>query len=716
MGSFLGWMLESSLLVLMIVGIRKIFMGKIRYAGIYALWIVVLLRFMIPVNVISSPLSVENMISGAESLWTSGEASRQTEEESGISGKDMKSAQKAGGVVDVDSAGKISEKYQQAKSKDTQGERGILSKETEDGKKNAFLGLMKILIKKWKQILAGGWLIISCLLLLWFFLSNLKLMRELKQNRVFYGKKDRLNIYAVSGIKSPCLYGFFRPVIYLPKTMVLGEKEERVREEELQQMITHEYVHYCHKDHIWAMLRMLLVSLYWFHPFLWLAVSCSKKDAELFCDETVIRLLGEEQRFCYGEMLVRLAGDARWGDFRYSMTPMSRRGKEMETRIRAISTKRQYSKWLLIPLVAILCVAVNITCSAGMSSLSGQEDTKQPEKNREGDNDKGEGEGKAQQEGKKSQEEMEKQLSIYADFLKVHGKEEKFRYYSLVWFGALEEEHVGLVTSRQLNMISSHSGKSEVRWGSNGCEVYNIVDGKVAFCGELACDGGGKAICWEDGKLQIYHQKDIINVDLNQESEELLMQESRENDSQSLQEDSSEKYDWIAEYEGVKGVVFYTNPYIEGNAGEGEPQIRGLQNDVAAYLELEKETYSPVYSSTYEEAFRHYIEIFTEAVNTGNTEKMSQVLAVGSEVYEQQCALVKNYYKRGIREEVKSSTIISVKEVTENSVEVHSKEKIKVFYADSTSKIVKQKYRYTCECFDGNWMITKMEEISITTQ
>lgn len=715
MGSFLEWMLESSLLVLMILGIRKIFMGKIRYAGIYALWIVVLLRFMIPVNVISSPLSVENMISRAESLWTSGEDSRQKDEESDVLGKDRNVGQENGGVIDVDSTGKISEKYQQVKSTDTQKERGILSKKSEDGKKTAFPGFMKMLIKNWKPILAGGWFAISCLLLLWFFLSNRKLVGELKQNRVLYGKKDGLKIYAASGIKSPCLYGFIRPVIYLPKNMVLGDGEERVREEELQQIITHEYVHYCHKDHIWAMIRMLLVSLYWFHPFLWLAVSCSKKDAELFCDETVIRLLGEEQRFCYGEMLVRLAGDARWGDFRYSMTPMSRRGKEMETRIRAISTKRQYSKWLLIPLAAVLCVAVNITCSAGMSSLAGQEDTKQTEQIRGGEQDKTEGEGKEQQQGKKSQEEIDKQVSIYGDFLKVHGKEEKFRYYSLVWFGASEDGHVGLVTSRQLNKISAEPGKSNGWWGSNACEIYNIVNGKVVFCGNLTCDGG-KVIRWENGKLQIYHQNNNMNVDLNPESEEMQLKEGNVNHSQSIQEDSSEKQDWAAEYEGWRGVVFYTNPYIGGSVGEAEPQMRSLQNDVTPYLELENKTYAPVYSSTYKEAFQHYIEIFTEAVNTGNTDNMSKVLAVGSQVYEQQCALVKNYYKRGIREEVKSSTISSVKEVTEDSVEVHSKEKIKVFYADSTSKMVKQKYRYTCEYLDGNWIITKMEEISITTK
>lgn len=63
MGSFWEWILESSLLVMMILGIRRVFMGRIRYAGIYALWFVVLLRFMIPVNFISTPISIGNIIS-----------------------------------------------------------------------------------------------------------------------------------------------------------------------------------------------------------------------------------------------------------------------------------------------------------------------------------------------------------------------------------------------------------------------------------------------------------------------------------------------------------------------------------------------------------------------------------------------------------------------------------------------------------------------------
>ena len=77
MGSFFAWLMESSLLVMMIFTIRRIFTGKISYAGIYALWLVVLLRFMIPVNFISTPFSAAKICSGMFSAWEKGIASSQ---------------------------------------------------------------------------------------------------------------------------------------------------------------------------------------------------------------------------------------------------------------------------------------------------------------------------------------------------------------------------------------------------------------------------------------------------------------------------------------------------------------------------------------------------------------------------------------------------------------------------------------------------------------
>ena len=195
------------------------------------------------------------------------------------------------------------------------------------------------------------------------------LLRRLKADRRYLGHRGNVAVYATKVLQTPCLYGVFRPVIYLPESLLDRQQEE------IEQMVLHEYVHYLHRDYFWAMLRILLLSVYWFDPFVWIAVSYSKKDAELFCDETVIRLLGEDKRLAYGSLLIQIAGEQHWGDFRYSMMPMSRKGREMRRRILAISQPKKYSRWIAIPVVAVVSIAVLLTCSAGAGMAMGKENS-----------------------------------------------------------------------------------------------------------------------------------------------------------------------------------------------------------------------------------------------------------------------------------------------------------------------------------------------------
>lgn len=549
MADFLLWMLESSLLIGMILGIRKIFMGKIRYAGIYALWLVVLMRLFVPVHWISTPVSVGNIISNniSEQVSSAQEEPEPVSSSENLMGIYQQTAVKTETAWNADSLRGLSGEASQSEVADEVQRQADAGQETEEKRNNTFIRLLKKSDSARARTIFGiVWLCVSVFLLSWFVLSNVSLLRRLKKNRLLYGKRKGVNIYAVSGIQNPCLYGFFRPDIYLPKFLVYGEDGVRADGEEIEQMITHEYVHYCHRDYIWAMLRMLLVSIYWFHPFVWCAAACSKKDAELFCDETVIRLIGEEKRLDYGKMLVRLASDEKWCDFRYSMVGMSRRGREMERRIRAISVKKRYSKGVLIPLAVVVLAAAGITCSTGIKPVEGA------------------------------------------------------------------------------------AGNSVLF----GRDAKDTASGRVG-----------------DKKEQIQRLSGQF-FQLGVQSQLPLYSD------------------------------FYVGPSSLSLYGE----------------------------SSLEKVFQNYISLFTEAVNTGNTGRLNQVLSSGSGVYTQQCNLVKNYYKRGIREEVKECFITSYETVTPKQVNINSDEKIMVYYGDKTKKLVKQKYRYTCEFINGGWLITEMED------
>ncbi len=551
MGNFCEWMLESSLLVLMILGIRRIFAGRIRYAGIYALWIVVLLRFAVPVSLFSTPISVGNLLSEAAGLVQEREGTEAAATQ--ISGLVPSKPEEVSGSLPDGQGGEVLSNGQQPAALESGAYRGAVAGGANVVGKSKVSRLLQGEGRFFPFFLNTGRWVVSGALFIWILLSNLCLLHRIKRDRVFYGNRGRISIYKVPHVSSPCLYGFFRPAVYLPEMSAAGGDEADLRGRELEQIITHECVHYRHGDHIWSMLCMVLVSVYWYDPFLWLAVSYFKKDAELFCDETVIGILGEENRFRYGRLLVKMAGETCWGDFRYSMLSMSRRGKEIKGRIRAISRKRPYSRWLAVPLVLAVILTLGITCSTGAGFFAGKS--------------------------------------------------------------------------------SDHTAEAEKKEG-------------VPAGGMLPVDMS----CFPYPGLTVEKEKQ----------------------------------------DSLKPAV-----------SEGEKL-------------------STLYAAPCGEAFDRYMQIFTQAVNTGKTDQMDQVLAVGSEVYEQQCALVKNYHRRGIREEVISYSVTEVNAlpaytgedgVVSPRAEIQSKEKIRVYYGDGVTKVIKQKYLYTCTATSAGWIITAMGEV-----
>lgn len=368
MAEFGLWMLESSLLVLMILGIRKAFTGKICYAAVYALWLVAALRFLVPVNIIPTPFGVGTMVSDAVSSWKASEAEKT--QLSQVAGKDTAVALMPDRQKDLSqAAGKKNSVGHIELPVAKNGKSTERMKALYQGKRTTYSWSSKLKGLPWGRICIAGWISISGIVLCFFVWSNMSLLRRLKADRRYLGHRGNVAVYATKVLQTPCLYGVFRPVIYLPESLLDRQQEE------IEQMVLHEYVHYLHRDYFWAMLRILLLSVYWFDPFVWIAVSYSKKDAELFCDETVIRLLGEDKRLAYGSLLIQIAGEQHWGDFRYSMMPMSRKGREMRRRILAISQPKKYSRWIAIPVVAVVSIAVLLTCSAGAGMAMGKENS-----------------------------------------------------------------------------------------------------------------------------------------------------------------------------------------------------------------------------------------------------------------------------------------------------------------------------------------------------
>lgn len=192
----------------------------------------------------------------------------------------------------------------------------------------------------------------SLLLGLGMLLSNLRFYRYCRRERIFYKRDPHtgLQIYVLKELPSPFLAG---NRIYVDARMVQDEKK-------LSYMILHEYCHYRNGDLLWVLLRNLCLVLYFYNPFVWVAVRYMKQDCELACDEAVLQMLQEEaQRKEYGYTLLALAGRQNHKAVDLTITTsMSGGAKRLKERIGMISRQKKISGMVSVLVLLILfCLA-----------------------------------------------------------------------------------------------------------------------------------------------------------------------------------------------------------------------------------------------------------------------------------------------------------------------------------------------------------------------
>lgn len=96
----------------------------------------------------------------------------------------------------------------------------------------------------------------------------------------------RVQIRIVDAAIGPAVVGLWKPQILIPKSLV-----QTCDLRTLQILLAHELTHIRRGDLWWAMLQSLAVSLWWFHPFVWLASRRLTLECERSCDEeTILRL------------------------------------------------------------------------------------------------------------------------------------------------------------------------------------------------------------------------------------------------------------------------------------------------------------------------------------------------------------------------------------------------------------------------------------------
>ena len=153
-------------------------------------------------------------------------------------------------------------------------------------------------------------------------------------------------------IDSPMTYGVLRPVILLPESV--GKADTQT----LLCALEHELSHIRHFDAVWKLLIAVAVCLHWFNPLVWAMAILANRDIELCCDARVLRRGGKEERRAYASALLRME------EARARILPLTNAFSRnaLEERIGAIMNAKKISITAL--LLTLLIVAVALTAFA----------------------------------------------------------------------------------------------------------------------------------------------------------------------------------------------------------------------------------------------------------------------------------------------------------------------------------------------------------------
>ena len=300
--------LTVSTLIAVVLLVRAIFKNRVPKRMLYALWLVVLLKLCLPGTLVSLPvLPAEDAAVPAQS------AERP-----------------------VQTAPVIQRPAQTVTKPQTPAQQPVSP--VQETAKPAAKPLTTA------QILQIAWFSGSALLGLWLFGAWAVFTIRLHRDRRFLGKRGGTCIYVSGAVKSPCLAGLI-PAVYLTEDVLQADEAELI--------LRHELTHLRHLDFLWSLCRTAAVTVYWWNPFIWLAAICSKRDAELACDEAVAAKLPESKRFAYARAILAQAPR--------KTAALSLAGPPVKERILFLTKKQRTS--VLCVILALLLVASATGCS-----------------------------------------------------------------------------------------------------------------------------------------------------------------------------------------------------------------------------------------------------------------------------------------------------------------------------------------------------------------
>lgn len=329
--------LHSSMFITVLIIMRKLLQNKLPKKTFSVLWIITWMRLMIPYSW-SSKWSIMNIVVSHH--------------------KNIKSVY----MNALELIGRV-----------TMTSVNIVSYSEPTIKRVKNSGITEILFT-WKTIWGIG-VIITLIYFSSKYINALKLYSEaLPLDTEFFTQwKEKHYLYRSYIIKrsdqisSPLTYGFIKPVILIPKSILtidLGNMEY---------ILLHEWNHIRRWDTFKKWILVITLCIHWFNPLVWIMFTLASRDIELCCDEDLVRMIGESNKKKYANLLINMEEE------RMKLNPLcSEFGNNyMKERIVSLmKAKRSSTSMILVATILVMGVTT-VFGTSGLEKLN-SDPTKMP--------------------------------------------------------------------------------------------------------------------------------------------------------------------------------------------------------------------------------------------------------------------------------------------------------------------------------------------------
>ena len=160
-----------------------------------------------------------------------------------------------------------------------------------------------------------GVIILFCFLLCGHLLQirRLKVQTYDAFNYPLYVPK-RLKVGLSKRLESPILFGWIKPVLVIPDDFC-----QKFTHQQQNMIIQHEVSHFKRLDHIWNVLAISVLVIFWFNPLVWFSYRYFRQQQELACDSAVLNNESLSNREQYALAMISASQQAE----RYFLTQIN---------------------------------------------------------------------------------------------------------------------------------------------------------------------------------------------------------------------------------------------------------------------------------------------------------------------------------------------------------------------------------------------------------